>query len=319
MIKNQEKWFALEITVELNAAEAIEFALNELDSLGTEIKDFGKVQRENATIIGYFNEKSNDETLQNQLNEALRIYGFSHNEIKKTEWREIENQDWIAEWKKHWKPTETAKFIIAPSWAETGNTDKIVVHIEPGMAFGTGTHETTRLCLRAIEENYESEMSFLDVGTGTGILAIAAAKFLVSSFKFQVEESNSKTWNLKPETWNLISACDTDFDAVEIAKENAVINGADDIGFYVGSISDDTPEFDFVCANLTAETIVPLLPLLIAKTKRTLVLSGILKEQKDLIVSELRKFQIENPKIKTDGEWISVIVKQRRGNTETRR
>lgn len=290
MIKNQEKWFALEITVDLNATEAIEFALNELDSLGTEIKDFGKAQSENVTVIGYFNEKPGDEIVQNQLNEALRIYGFSHNKIKKTEWREIENQDWIAEWKKHWKPTETGKFIIAPIWAEIENTEKIVVRIEPSMAFGTGTHETTRLCLRAIEENYESEMTFFDVGTGTGILAVGAAKI-----QGQRQKVKSK-----------IVACDTDFDAVEIAKENAVINGVDDIEFYVGSVSGGTPEFDFVCANLTADVIVPLLPLLIAKTKRILVLSGILKEQKDLITSELRKFQIENPKIETDGEWISI-------------
>ena len=306
MIKNQEKWFALEITVESNATEAIEFALNELDSLGTEIKDFGKVQSENVSVIGYFNEKPNNEILQNQLNEALRIYGFSNNEIKKTEWREIENQDWIAEWKKHWKPTETGKFIIAPVWAETGNTGKIVVRIEPSMAFGTGTHETTRLCLRAIEENYQTGETFFDVGTGTGILAIAVAKFKVQGSKFKVR--NQSTLNFELETLNSIVACDTDFDAVEIAKENTVINGAEDIEFFVGSISGDTPEFDFVCANLTAETIVPLLPLFIAKTKRILVLSGILKEQEDLIVSELRKFQIENPKIETDGEWISVLV-----------
>ena len=290
MIKSQKKWFALEITVDLNATEAIEFALNELDSLGTEIKDFGKAQSENVTVAGYFNEKPGDEIVQNQLNEALRIYGFSHNEIKKTGWCEIENQDWIAEWKKHWKPTETGKFIIAPVWAEIENTGKIVVRIEPSMAFGTGTHETTRLCLRAIEENYQAGETFFDVGTGTGILAVGAAKI------------QGKRQKVKGK----IVACDTDFDAVEIAKENALINGADDIEFYVGSISDDTPEFDFVCANLTAETITPLLPLLIAKTKRILVLSGILKEQENLIISELRKLQIENPKIETDGEWISI-------------
>ena len=84
-----------------------------------------------------------------------------------------------------------------------------------------------------------------------------------------------------------------------------------DIEFYVGSISDETPEFDFVCANLTADVIVPLLPLLIEKAKRILVLSGILKEQENLIVEELKKFKIENPKIETDGEWISILVTDR--------
>ena len=296
MIKNQEKWFALEITVDLNAAEAIEFALNELDSLGTEIKDFGQAQSENVTVIGYFNEKPGNEILQNQLNEALRVYGFSHNEIKKTEWRGIENQDWIAEWKKHWKPTVTEKFIIAPPWEKFEDTDKIVICIEPGMAFGTGTHETTRLCLTAIEENYRNGETFYDVGTGTGILAIAVAKLTT-----KVDNQNSRT--------SRINACDTDRDSIDIALENAGLNDVGDkINFTTETISENDSKFDFVCANLTADVIVPLLPLLIEKTKRILVLSGILKEQEDLILAELRKFKIERPKTETSGEWISVIV-----------
>jgi len=296
MIKNQEKWFALEVTINLSATEAIEFALNELDSLGTEIKDFGQVQSENVTVIGYFNEKPGNEILQNQLNEALRVYGFSHNEIKKTEWRGIENQDWIAEWKKHWKPTVTEKFIIAPPWEKFEDTDKIVICIEPGMAFGTGTHETTRLCLKAIEENYRNGETFYDVGTGTGILAIAVAKLTT-----KVDNQNSRT--------SRINACDTDRDSIDIALENAGLNDVGDkINFTTETISEKDSKFDFVCANLTADVIVPLLPLLIEKTKRILVLSGILKEQEDLILAELRKVKIERPKIETSGEWISVIL-----------
>lgn len=293
MNSKQEKWFALEITVVSDAAEAVEFALNELDSSGTEINNLGKTRSETIEIIGYFNEKLSDETVQNELNEALRIYNLPAGSIEKFGWREVENQDWLTEWKKHWRPTETAKFIVAPVWSEIEPTEKFIIRIEPSMAFGTGTHETTRLCLRAIEENYSPEMSFLDVGTGTGILAVGAAKI------------QGKRQKAKGE----ILACDTDFDSVEIAKENAVINDAENIEFYAGSISDDTPEFDFVCANLTADVIVPLLPLLTAKTKQILVLSGILKEQEEIIISELEKFQIINPKIETDGEWISVQVR----------
>ena len=176
MSENQKTWFALEITVDAKASEAVEFALNELDTLGTEINNLGVKQAETLSVIGYFNELPNDETVRAELNEALRIYGFAPDAIHKTDWRKIGNVDWLFEWKKHWKPTETAKFIIAPTWENVGNTDKIVVRIEPSMAFGTGTHETTRLCLKAIEENYTPGMSFFDVGTGTGILAIAAAK-----------------------------------------------------------------------------------------------------------------------------------------------
>ena len=289
-------WFALEITAVFDASEAVEFALNELDALGTEINDLSTKRTETVTIVGYFNEKIDDENLQNALDYALEVYDFPADSIKNRAWREVENQDWLAEWKKHWKPTETDKFIIAPSWETVENTDKIVVRIEPSMAFGTGTHETTKLCLRAIEENYAPEMSFLDVGTGTGILAVSAAKIQVKSKKGKGK----------------ISGCDTDEDSIKISLENAEINETENIEFYVGSISDETNSFDFVCANLTADVILPILPLLIEKSKQILVLSGILKEQESLIVEELEKLQITNYKIETDGEWISLQVRSKK-------
>jgi len=288
---NEQKWFALEITASAEASEAVEFALNELNALGTEINNLGKKPAETLTIIGYFNEKFANQIMQKQLLEAVQVYGFATDAIKKTEWREVENQDWLAEWKKHWKPTETNKFIIAPTWETIENTDKIVIRIEPSMAFGTGTHETTKLCLKAIEENYDGAMSFLDVGTGTGILAIAAAKFEIQNSKFK------------------IIGCDTDEDSIKIAKENAELNETENIEFYVGSISEETDSFDFICANLTADVILPILPLLIEKSGKILVLSGILKEQEKLVTDELEKFQISDFEIETDGEWISVLVK----------
>lgn len=285
----QQNWFALDILIDSNASESIEFALNELEALGTEINNLGKLPTETLTVTGYFNEKPDEEFLQNQLSDALQIYGFDDSAIKNLAWREVENQDWLAEWKKTWKPTVTNKFIIAPMWETVENTDKIVIRIEPSMAFGTGTHETTRLCLRAIEEFYNGE-SVLDVGTGTGILAIAA-------FKSQVQSPKSK-----------VVGCDTDEDSIKIAIENAEVNGTPEIEFYVGSIAEDTPNFDVVFANLTADVIVPLLPLLTAKFNKLLVLSGILFEQKDWVLGELKKLGIENGEVKVDGEWISITV-----------
>lgn len=292
MKSSQENWFALEITVDAKASEAVEFALNELDALGTEINNLGKNPTETLTVIGYFNEKPDDEYLRFEISNALQIYGFLDDAIKQIKWREVENQDWLAEWKKHWKPTETVRFIIAPTWETVENTEKIIIRIEPSMAFGTGTHETTKLCLKAIEENYDGEMSFLDVGTGTGILAIAAVKFRIQDSKFK------------------IIGCDTDEDSIKIAIENAALNTTENIEFYVGSISNETPEFDFICANLTADVILPILSLLIEKAKKILVLSGILKEQENLITGELNKFQISNFKIETDGEWISILIEK---------
>ncbi|HEY0050851.1 MAG TPA: 50S ribosomal protein L11 methyltransferase [Pyrinomonadaceae bacterium] len=297
-MKNQN-WFAVEITVDAEAAEAVEFAFNELGSAGTEINNLRKNAGAPVCVAGYFNEKLDAGIVRSQLDEALRIYGFSPDAVHKIEPREIEDTDWLSEWKKHWRPTETARFIIAPTWEKPENPDKFVIYIEPSMAFGTGTHETTRLCLKAIEEDFAGEMSFLDVGTGTGILAIAAAKLKIQNSKFK------------------ILACDTDEDSIKIARENAELNGAaKEIEFYVGSISEKTPEFDFVCANLTADVIIPLLPLLAKKTKRILVLSGILKEQENLIVSELKNVEISDFKIETDGEWISVLAENKKRKTE---
>jgi ribosomal protein L11 methyltransferase len=289
----QKSWFALEITVDTKAVEAVEFALNELDSAGTEIEVLGLNQIiENTTVIGYFNEKLNDEIVEENLAEAVRVYGFEKLVVKQISWREVENKDWLAEWKKSWKPTETSQFVIAPVWAEVV-TDKHLMRIEPSMAFGTGTHETTKLCIKAIEDYYEQHETFFDVGTGTGILAIAVAML------------RNKTGKAE------ISGCDTDDDSVKIAIENAEINRvADSCDFFIGSISADSAEFDFVCANLTADVIIPILPLLIAKAKSKLLLSGILVEQESLISETLAKFGITTAKVETDGEWISIFIKK---------
>ncbi|MEZ5429109.1 MAG: 50S ribosomal protein L11 methyltransferase [Pyrinomonadaceae bacterium] len=294
-----DKWFALEITVIEPASEAVEFALNELDSLGTEINNLGKRQTETLKVVGYFNQKPADAVLQNQLGEALRIYGFDPSAVKAFGWSEVEDQDWLFEWKKHWKPTETQKFIIAPPWEEIESAEKIVIRIEPNMAFGTGTHETTRLCLRAIERHFKPQMSFFDLGTGTGILAIAADKLRsqIEHFKFQRAE---------------ITGCDTDADSVRIARENADLNGADGIEFFVGSISAETPRFDFVCANVTADVIGPLLELLLEKAEEVLVLSGILTEQKDQIAEKLRSLGVEDFIVETDGEWVGITVRMKK-------
>ncbi len=289
-----EKWFAYEITVASEAAEAIEFGLSECYALGTEINNLGVTPTETLTVIGYFGELPDEENLTNHLKEALRIYNFEPDAIREINSRRIGDVDWLFEWKKHWKPTVTEKFIIAPSWEKIESTDKIVVFIEPNMAFGTGTHETTKLCLKAIGEHYEGGMSFLDVGTGTGILAIAAAK---TNYKSQI--SNSR-----------LSGCDTDANSIKIAEENAALNEVKEIDFFVGSISAETPAADFVCANILLEVIVTILPILLEKTGNILILSGILKKQETVIADELVKLSVADYKIETDGEWISVTIRR---------
>ncbi|MBC7899525.1 MAG: 50S ribosomal protein L11 methyltransferase [Saprospiraceae bacterium] len=294
MKDNKKSWVALDITAVEQAAEAVEYAFNILGSLGSEINHLRKNIGDEVVVTGYFNATPTEELVRIELSESLRIYGLSGESIRKIKNRKIEDTDWLAEWKKHWKPTEIGKFVIAPPWEVFDENGKIVIRIEPNMAFGTGTHETTQLCVKAIEANFKSGQTFLDVGTGTGILAIAAAKF-------QPEESDTPV--------NSILGCDTDTDSVAIAKDNAKLNGVSDrINFHIGSINDNTPRFDFVCANLTIDVILPILPLLLEKAGTTLVLSGILLEQQEKITSALHNSDIRNYRVEAMGEWISVTI-----------
>ena len=301
--EKKQDWYSLEIETDANAVEAIEFALNETGADGIELDLLGKPPNaETVSVVGYFQEKPAAETWRDWLAEGLQIYGLEATAIKKQTWREVENKDWLEEWKKGWKPVTVGKITVAPNWSEIAETaDRIIIRIEPGMAFGTGTHETTKLCLKAIQENYRSGESFFDVGTGTGILAMAVGKI----------DAPTARQNPKTEK-SVIVGCDTDENSITIARENAALNGVENVEFEVGSITANSPEFDFVCANLTADVIIPLLPLLVGKAKKRLLLSGILAEQKELLAGELKtKFDFPESAliIETDGIWISILLK----------
>lgn len=309
MTKYIRNWLALEITVDARAVEAIEFALNEIETIGSEIHLPG-VQGPQGVICvtGYFHQKPDEGTLNTQLAEALRIYGFSDDSIKNIAWREVEEKDWLAEWKKHWRPTTVGRFVIAPPWSDVADMERIVIRIEPNMAFGTGTHETTQLCLKAIDDNYSANMSLLDVGTGTGILAIAAAKLATESTENTEKKSH---YEVSVPSVAKFLACDTDVDSIKIALENASLNAVGDkIELVVGSVTRETSKFDFVCANLTLDVIAPLLPLLIGKAQRLLLLSGILAEQEDGVTKELGKLEITDFDIGRSGEWISILIRR---------
>jgi ribosomal protein L11 methyltransferase len=283
-----QSWYKVDVLAESVTADAVESALSELGALGTEVDLLGKKHNPDQIVISaYFDRELSESAVREELAFWLSNFGHSDSSILSVSSTAFENRDWLAEWKKHWRPTETEKFIVAPTWEDITEPGKIVIRIEPSMAFGTGTHETTRLCLREIEKIYPGG-SFLDVGTGTGILAIAVAKLTSPGTK--------------------ILACDIDADSVKIAEENAELNGAAEISFYCGSISPDLPQFDMVCANLTLDVILPLLTLLIEKTGKVLVLSGILAEQRSEIVRALEVLGFTDPKVQTEGEWISVTV-----------
>lgn len=286
-----KSWHALVVEAEPAAREAVEYALMEAGALGTETNDSNSNLTE---VIGYFEKLPNREAVRVELAEALRIYDLPSASVKDMKVREVADEDWLGNWKKSWQPVEVGRLIIAPPWSEVGvGGDRIVIRIEPGMAFGTGTHETTRLCLKTIMRFFKGA-SFLDVGTGTGILAIAAAKLFPNVS---------------------VAACDTDPEAIEIAKENARLNDvAGRIDFRVGSVDESgnepaTASADFVCANLTADVISTLLPALIGASCGRLVLSGILDTQVDAIVDQLNGMgNSGNLVMMQDGEWVALVV-----------
>jgi ribosomal protein L11 methyltransferase len=281
-----KRWYALDVGTEPGAQEAVEYALMEAGALGTETN--GPGDQPAFVVTGYFNEVPNREQVRAELAEALRIYELPSSAVLSMDAREVADEDWLGEWKKNWQPVETGRFIIAPPWSEIPSSDRIVIRIEPGMAFGTGTHETTRLCLMAIEKHFNGS-SFLDVGTGAGILAIAAAKLFPTA---------------------KVDACDNDPAAIEIAQENARLNEvANQIVFEVSSVDATTPSADFVCANLTADVIIELMPGLVDVSCGRLVLSGILETQIDSVVDRLHECGIANPiETMVDGEWAALII-----------
>jgi ribosomal protein L11 methyltransferase len=285
-VASTDRWYALDVFIEPQAREAVEYGLMEAGALGTEFSETGE---EAARVTAYFADAPQREVVRHELFEALRIYSLPSSVVRNIEFREIENKDWLREWKESWQPVEVAeRFLIAPPWSEIpANNDRIVIRIEPGMAFGTGTHETTRLCLTAIEK-YFAGGSFLDVGTGTGILAIAAAKLFPRA---------------------MVAAYDNDPEAIEIARENAVLNETRNIEFHSESIDETTASASLVCANLTAPVILQLLPPLVGASCGRLVISGVLDSQVELIEDALRALGINDlVEIAHEGEWVAMIV-----------
>jgi ribosomal protein L11 methyltransferase len=279
------KWFALDVTLKARAREAVEYALMEAGALGTELTEEGG---EFVKVAAYFDSPPRIERVREALLDALRVYGLESSDVRELRPREVEERDWLAEWKKGWRASRAGRFVVAPPWSEiNADETRVVIRVEPGMAFGTGTHETTRLCLAAIGEHFRGG-SFLDVGTGTGILAIAAAKLYPSA---------------------RVEACDTDALAVQVAEENARLNGvAGRINFWVGTVNEATLSADVVCANLTADVIINALPALLGATCERLILSGILETQADAVRARLGELGVAVCDVTREGEWVAIIV-----------
>lgn len=280
-------WHALELEI-ARAAEPV--IAGQLWLAGTTGIEVSEDDAEFITLRAWFDIRQEADVVRGQLENSLQTAGVPLHALRSVKGFEVADQDWLAEWKKGYEPVEVGeRLLIAPSWkrAELENSSRVIVEIDPGMAFGTGTHETTRGCL-ALLERYWKGGSLLDVGTGTGILAISAAKLCPGR----------------------IVAFDIDPEAIAVAEENARINHVEDeVNFEVNRLSsflDDS--FDLVIANLTADVLTPLANELSSVTRRggRLITSGILTDQRDQVVEALTPHGYTIIESITDGEWITI-------------
>ncbi|MBP8986150.1 MAG: 50S ribosomal protein L11 methyltransferase [Syntrophobacterales bacterium] len=209
----------------------------------------------------------------------------------------ISDADWGEQWKKYFKPIRLAEnIVIKPTWERyTPLHREIIVDIDPGMAFGTGQHASTRMCLEAMEDillkdRKVQKWRVLDVGTGTGILAIAAAKLGAES----------------------VRGLDTDPKAVEVARKNVLINGVEDrVRIVNADVRKATGTFDLVVANLTAETLLKLKNHLVSLTGpgRYLIASGIIEQNaKKVEESFARTLSIQ--RVLREKEWVCYVMKK---------
>jgi ribosomal protein L11 methyltransferase len=204
----------------------------------------------------------------------------------KTDIKEKSNQDWIKTYQESVKPVEIEEFYIHPSWYEPKN-DKINILIDPALAFGSGHHETTRSCVKAIKKYVKTGNTLLDVGCGSGILGIVASKLGAK-----------------------VDACDTDPLAVESAKENFELNNAEYENIWQGSAGDTDKKYDTVVANIIADVLIFIAKDLKNRVNGYLILSGIIDKYKDRV---LKKYSDEFEAVEEipENEWVTLILKRK--------
>jgi ribosomal protein L11 methyltransferase len=285
-------WYAVEVEIARVGETAATTELWALNTTGVEISEDSN-NPDFLTLRAYFNSAPDTEKLRERILRDLKLIGLPEFALRGIASLTVADQDWLAEWKKGYEPIAVGQsLLICPSWRrdQARNSDRIVIEIDPGMAFGTGTHETTRGCLELLEKYWKGG-SLLDVGTGTGILAIAAVK-------------------LRP--GSRVVGFDLDPEAVEVALENAAINGvADEIEIEVNKLSSyQGQDFDLVLANLTADVIIPLSPEFpqVLKPQGALIVSGVLREQTDDVRAALESHNLSLIEMMPEGEWMTMAL-----------
>lgn len=207
------------------------------------------------------------------------------------ELEEKKSEDWSQKWKEKWDVTHvTDKIAVVPDWIDyVPKKGEVIIKLEPGCAFGTGTHQTTQLCMKALEKYMKSNDKVADIGMGSGILSILAKKLGAS----------------------YVYGCDTDDTVIEVAKENAKKNGVDAI-FELGTADKVNEKFDFVCANILHFVLAEIMGDLknLMKKGAIMSLSGILDEKKQMVIDAYEKENLELIEEIHQEQWTSFVVKR---------
>lgn len=207
------------------------------------------------------------------------------------ELEEKKTEDWSQKWKEKWDVTHvTDKIAVVPDWIDyKPKENEVIIKLEPGCAFGTGTHQTTQLCMKALEKYMNKGDKVADIGMGSGILSILAKKLGATS----------------------VYGCDTDDTVIEVAKENAQKNNVE-ATFELGSADKINDKFDFVCANILHFVLAEIMGDLknLMKTGALMSLSGILDEKKQMVIDAYEKENLELVEEIHQDQWTSFVVKR---------
>ncbi len=287
-------WIELSVETDAEGAEAAAALLNEFVNGGAVIEqritpDPGEtLNPARAYIVRAFFPLDAGEPLEHARNGLWHLAQLRP--MGEPQVRELAEEDWAEAWKKHYTILHLGKhLVVKPSWLEYASApEDIVVELDPGMAFGTGLHPTTRMCLILLEDRVPKDSRVLDVGTGSGILSIAAARLGAGE----------------------ILALDLDPIAVETAGKNVAANHVEKVvQVRHGSVDSAEGVYDLVCINILAEVIIDLSPALamILRPGGTVIASGILDYKADDVVEALKAAGINVTEKMQEEDWVALV------------
>lgn len=258
-------------------------------------KDLELVSTTEGTLKVFLTDIADVKGFLSEQRELLKSRGFTDEDLGSWDYtlEEKEDQDWSKKWKEKWDVTHVSdKITVVPDWIEYSpkSQDEVIITLEPGCAFGTGTHSTTQLCMKMIEKYMPCGARVADIGTGSGILAICAAKFGAS----------------------YVYGCDNDDTVIDVARENAAKNAVK-CDFDLNTADKITQKFDFVLANILHNVLAEIMPDLknIMNSGALLVLSGILDEKKQVVLDSIKKCDLILVEEVHLNQWTAFVVRKK--------